>query len=219
VFDLRGNRGGSTSVGARLFDAATGGLRLQRPGGFATGTYPHALWRVSALSIATARVHVEEATRHHGPDSDATRIASTLLDQLQRARDAGQPWVRQRGGELLDREALVERGATLWRFSGTLAVLTDAYCASACFTFADFVRRLPGARHLGRATGADTRYDDIGFAPLPSGDRLTVPLKVWRDRGRVDNEPLVPDLPLEGDIDDDSVTIPAVLRALGSAVR
>ena len=147
------------------------------------------------------------------------RIASTLLEQLQRARDAGLQWVRQLVPDVLDREALLARGASLWRFAGTLAVLTDANCASACFEFADFVRRLPGARHLGRTTSADTRYDDVGFAPLPSGDRLMVPLKVWRDRGRVDNEPLVPDLPLEGDIDDDAVTIPAVLRALGSAAR
>jgi hypothetical protein len=47
-----------------------------------------------------------------------------------------------------------------------------------------------------------------------------VPLKVMRDRGRIDNEPLVPDVPLNGDIDDDAVTIPAVLRALRTtAVR
>jgi hypothetical protein len=220
VFDLRGNGGGNTSVGASLFDAATGGLRLQRPGAFSTRTLPHALWRVSALAIQTARSHVEDATRLYGPDSDAMRRASGLLDQLQRARDAGQPWVRQRGAELLDREALVARGATLWRFTGTLAVVTDAYCASACFEFADLVRRLPGARHLGRTTSADTRYGDVGFATLPSGHRLMVPLKVMRDRGRIDNEPLVPDVPLNGDIDDDAVTIPAVLRALRTtAVR
>jgi hypothetical protein len=217
VFDLRGNGGGNTSVGKRLFDAATGGVRLQRPGGFAAGTYAHALWRASELAIQTARGHVDEAVRLHGPDSDAVRIASTLLVQLQRARDAGQPWVRQQGPEQLDRDALAERGATLWRFSGVLAVLTDATCSSACFEFADFVRRLPGARHIGRTTSADTRYDDIGFATLPGGYRLMVPLKVWRDRGRADNEPLVPDLPLAGDIDDDAVTIPAVLRALRDA--
>jgi Peptidase family S41 len=219
VFDLRGNGGGNTSVGARLFDAATGGLRIQRPRAFATGTFPHALWRVSALSIQTARGHVDEAARLYGPDSDAVRRASSLLDLLQHARDAGQPWVRQPAGELLDREALVERGATLWRFSGTLAVVTDAHCASACFAFADFVRRIPGARHLGRTTSADTRYDDVGFATLPSGHRLMVPLKVWRDRGRIDNEPLVPDVPLGGDIDDDAVTIPAVLSALRTGAQ
>jgi hypothetical protein len=155
--------------------------------------------------------------RLHGPDSDAVRIASALLEQLQRARDAGQPWVRQSGPDVQDRAELVARGATLWRFDGTLAVLTDATCVSACFAFADFVRRLPGAHHLGRTTSADTRYDDVGFATLPSGHRLMVPLKVWRDRDRVDNEPLVPDLPLSGDIDDDAVTIPAALRALRAA--
>lgn len=216
VFDLRGNGGGNTSVGARLFDAATGGLRLQRPATTPRASY--ALWRVSALAIQTARGHVDEAKRLQGPDSDAVRIASALLDQLQRARDAGQPWVRQRGPDVQDRAELIERGATLWRFDGTLAVLTDATCFSACFAFADFVRRLPGAHHLGRTTSADTRYDDVGFATLPSGHRLMLPLKVWRDRDHVDNEPLVPDLPLAGDIDDDAVTIPAALRALRTAV-
>lgn len=219
VFDLRGNGGGDTSVGARLFDAATGGLRLQRPRPFTTTAMPHALWRVSALAIETAQGHVERAARLYGPDSDAMRRARSLLDQLRRARDAGQPWVRQRGGELPDRETLIERGATLWRFTGTLAVLTDAHCASACFEFADFVRRLPGARHLGRSTSADTRYSDVGFATLPSGNKLMLPLKVWRERGRIDNQPLVPELPLQGDIDDDAVAIPAVLRALSSAAR
>jgi hypothetical protein len=55
---------------------------------------------------------------------------------------------------------------------------------------------------------------DIGFAKLPSGNRLIVPAKVWRNRVRGNNEVLAPDIPLRVNMKDDAAVQSAVLSAL-----
>jgi hypothetical protein len=85
---------------------------------------------------------------------------------------------------------------------------------SACLDFADTVLQVPGAIHLGQTTGSDTVYIDVGFIKLPSGNRLELPLKVWRNRLRGNAEPLTPDIPLDVDMDDDAAVRQAVLSAV-----
>lgn len=215
VFDTRGNNGGDSGIGQRMFDAATGGLEFDRtnlerlPRSFAQ-------WRVSDVSIAKMAQHADDAAKLYGPQSPKVAAHSAMLERLRRARTEGRPWVEQDGDVVLTRSDIAARNGKLRRFDGPIAIVTDAGCASACLDFADLVRSVPGSVHLGQATSADTVYMDIGFAKLPSGNRLIVPAKVWRNRVRGNNEVLTPDIPLGVNMKDDAAVQSAVLAALKS---
>lgn len=197
VFDTRGNGGGDSSVGQRIFDAVTGGQQFTA--WTAEGLVPlYAQWRVSAVSIDTVeRVHLRGALRRYGEGSEQAVKALSFLAALREAQAAGQPWVKQLAGFRLDRHEAEQRGARLARFDGRMVLLTDSECVSACLDFADTVLRVPGALHMGQTTGADTQYIDTARQVLPSGNQLIVPLKVWRNRLREPNQPLQPTLPLD----------------------
>jgi hypothetical protein len=214
VFDTRGNQGGDSAIGQRIFDAATGGLEYDRAG---IEKLPHsyALWRVSETSIAIVGGRRDAAARIYGPGSEQAREQTAWLEQMRQARAAGQPWLRQEGSTVISRAEMRRRHGRLRSFDGDVALLTDADCVSSCLNFADQVRQVPGAVHLGKTTAADAVYIEVGFPALPSGNRVMLPMKVWRDRERGNNEPLVPDLPLEVDMRDDEAVKAATLKALG----
>ena len=196
VFDSRGNNGGDSGIGQRLFAAATGGLEIDdsRLGGVAVTS---AWWRVSDIAIA-AMVGREVVAKERGGDDSTLQVVKQLHQALVAAQTRGEDWVHQPGSDYprLTRQDMAARKAHLNRPVDRVALLTDANCVSACLDFADLVRSVPGSVHIGQTTGADTVYLDIGHVRLPSGNALILPLKVWRNRPRGDNETLVPDVPL-----------------------
>ncbi|WP_028102134.1 S41 family peptidase [Pseudoduganella violaceinigra] len=213
VFDSRGNGGGNSAVGVRIFDAATGGLEFEQdkldqvPRTFAQ-------WRVSELSIKGMEERLEKFKASYGPDSDDAKRAATVRDKLLQARAAGQPWVEQPGRPRLSRADIAARNGKLRRFNGNVVLVTDEDCVSSCLNFADLVRSVPGAIHMGQATSADTAYIDVTFVSLPSGNHLMLPMKVWRNDLRGNNEVLQPDVPLQVNIRDNAAVRQAVLAAL-----
>jgi hypothetical protein len=224
VFDTRGNAGGDRDVGARIFVAATGGLEWDHDGEARLPRVTIA-WRVSTLSVETLGHDADIAAARYGADSESARGWRELEGRLQQARQQGAPWVELDAGPRLTRDEMRRRHAHLRRFAGEVALLTDEHCASACLDFADLVRSVPAAVHVGRTTSADAVYIDMGMKAMPSGNALALPLKVWRNRLRGNNEPLVPDVPLHLDLADDPAVQAAVLAALdhrrdvASAVR
>lgn len=212
VFDTRGNQGGDSRVGGKIFDAATGGLAYDQQ---SLDRLPrtYAEWRVSDLSVATAASAMERMGKIYGPDSREVRAAADMHGRLLAARKAGAPWFRQDAGYRLTAAEIAARGGHLRRFDGPVALLTDARCASACLDFADLVKSVPGSVHLGRPTSSDTLYIDSGVATLPSGNLLFMPLKVWRNRLRGNGEGWEPDVLLANELDEQAVKR-AVLAAL-----
>lgn len=102
-------------------------------------------------------------------------------------------------------------------YRGKVILLTDRRCASACLDFADFVRLLPNATHVGLPTSADSVYMEVRPVDLPSGvERLGLPVKVYRDRLRGHNEPYVPHVMYEGDINDTAAVEAWLLTKLSS---
>ena len=82
-------------------------------------------------------------------------------------------------------------------------VLTSSHCFSACLDFLDRAKMLPGMRHIGEPTGADTDYMENWGGRLPSGlSQLSHPMKVYRNRRRAHNEPYTPDRVFAGSIRD-----------------
>ena len=206
VFDTRGNGGGDSSVGGRIFEAATGDLDFDAHG-IERLPRVYAQWRVSDVSVASAAEQVQRAKEVYGAESSRVVSDQAFLDELTRERAKGQQWHEQweksKWGYRIDREEIIRRHGKLKRFSGKVVLVTDSHCASACLDFADVVRLVPGALHVGKTTSADSVYIDTGWARMPSGNGLIIPLKVWRNRLRGNNEPLVPDVSFDCDMDDD----------------
>ena len=218
VFDTRSNGGGDSSVGGRIFLAATGGLDYDLRG-IEKLPRVYAQWRVSDVSIRTAAEDVIHAKTVYGPESSRIDSALAFWDGLRRARSNGQQWYDQwegsKWGYRVDRKEIVQRHGKLRSFSGQVVLVTDSHCASACLDFADLVRLVPGAVHVGKTTSADSVYIDIGWVNMPSGNGLIMPLKVWRNRLRGNNEPLVPDVSFDCDMDDDTCVQTKTLAVLG----
>jgi hypothetical protein len=213
VFDARGNGGGDSSIGDRIFEAATGGLDFDQTDLDALPRY-YAQWRVSDFLVRSADHWIEETTTLYGADSPRVADQVAFRDRVVAARAAGQPWVEQDAGRTITRADVVARHGHLHRFDAKVALLTDDQCVSACLDFADVVLQVPGVVHVGETTGADSVYLVGSRSRMPSGNTLVMPVKVWRNRTRGNNQALVPDVPV--DLDQDEATIRQdVLRALG----
>lgn len=74
----------------------------------------------------------------------------------------------------------------------------------AALDFCDLLLGIPGVIHVGQPTYADSVYLDVRYPiPLPSGlGNIALPMKVYRDRKRGNNQAYVPSVPFEGDITD-----------------
>jgi len=214
VFDVRGNGGGNSAIGDRIFTAATGGLDMDdvEPGRFPTTS---AWWRVSDTALdSLARREAMFAER--GSDAETMAAVRQLRADMAAARKRGDTWLHQAGSDSprLSRADMQALHARPRRPVGTVALLTDDRCASACLDFADLVRSVPGSIHIGEETSADAVYIDIGWSMLPSGNSLVLPLKVWRNRLRGNNETLTPDVPLGFDAEHEEANRRAVLQVL-----
>jgi hypothetical protein len=218
VFDVRGNSGGDSRIGEKIFNAATGGLQYNTSN-IKQLPRQYAQWRVSDIAISSMTSAVHRMTDLYGDKSVQAKQTANFLAELKAAKRAGQPWIRQDGGHLLTRTDIEKRGGKLRKFNGKIALVTDDHCASACLDFADLVRQVPRSMHLGQPTSSDTLYIDTGKTELPSGNLFVLPLKVWRNRIRANNESLMPDFILHVDMDNDSAVYAAVIAALKIDVR
>lgn len=213
VFDTRENAGGDSVVGQQILAAATGGLEFDT-GGLERLLPVYAQWRVSDMSISGVEHYVDVMSERYGSNDPRTQETKQLLARLRDARRAGNAWVDSAGAPRLTRAEIASRQGRLRRFNGTVAIITDGNCASACLDFADQVRLIPGSVQLGQATSSDTVYLERGSLKLPSGNLLFMPMKVWRNRVRGDGEVLVPDIQLNVDFSNDEAVRAAALDAL-----
>ncbi len=86
-----------------------------------------------------------------------------------------------------------KKGMPRRRSKATPVLLTDASCVAECLAFSDSVMRIPGARHIGQATGTDSVYLAPRKLELPSKlATLSLPQAVLRGRKRAHATPLVP---------------------------
>jgi hypothetical protein len=214
VFDARGNRGGDSGIGDQIFEAATGGLDLDDESIDSLPRY-YAQWRVSDYLIRYLTRSLEGTKALYGHASARVVADEQFLERVIAARRKGQPWVDQNAGRRITRQDVAARDGRLRRPVGRVLLLTDAGCVSACLDFADIVLQVPGSMHVGETTGADSVYMVGSQSRLPSGNKLVLPVKVWRNRVRGNNEPLVPDV--EAKLDRDEASIRAeVMRLIGA---
>ncbi|UTA48388.1 S41 family peptidase [Simiduia sp. 21SJ11W-1] len=214
VFDVRGNDGGSSTLGDRIFKAATGGIELSEQQQ-AQLPLAYAQWRVSDYALARIEGSIEFLKAAYGPDNEDLGFYQQLKAAMQAAQAKGEAWVSAGNSyHQWQREAFQEMNIRPKKFSGDLVLLTDNRCASACLDFADTVLAVPGVRHFGQATSGDTLYMEAPAFRLPSGNRLRMPLKVWRGRLRGSNEVYVPDLLIDFNAHTEESLRAHVLKAL-----
>lgn len=214
VFDARHNNGGSSAVGNQIINAATGGMDVDQKDIDRLLRF-YAQWRVSDIGLAGLDNYVDIMRQRYGENSAQYKDVVQRRQQMRDARQAGRRWIEQDAGVRITRADIVQRHGHLRRFDGTVAVIADNGCASACLDFLDEIRLIPGSIQLGQTTSSDTVYLEAGNrVTLPSGNHLFMPMKVWRNRVRGDGEPLAPDVPLQVDMRDDAAVRTATLAAL-----
>jgi len=194
VLDLRRNDGGASDWSRQIAVILWGQAALDRlpKNGVLVD------WRASPANLASIKASYASS----GTGSPETQVwFKSVISGLSGAIARGQPLWRQRDddGRRDDKSA---PAASMPPPAGRVYVLTDSDCASACLDAVDLWRAL-GAIHIGKTTSADTLYMDIRQRTLPSGlTGVSMPMKVYRDRPRGSNQPVVPVYPFEGDISD-----------------
>jgi hypothetical protein len=196
VFDVRTNGGGSSIWGKQLLEALYG-KELVTSLRQTLSAKQHVEWRVSRDNYDHVNTTIAAAVRRMGPE-EAKRI-DALATGFARALGEGKSLWR----EPAPQPAPFTGPAPGNPVAGRVFLLTDGGCGSACLDFADLVRALPGAQHVGRTTAADSVYMELRFVPLPSGiARLGFATKVYRNRARGHNQPYVPHHIWNGNITD-----------------
>lgn len=204
IFDVRGNRGGDSSIGDRIFEAATGGLEFDRRDIESLPRY-YAQWRVSGHLLSFLDRVIEDSITLYGPDSARVDEDKGFRAKVLAAMSSGEDWVDQEAGYAITQADVIRRNGRLRRSPTAVALLTDSGCVSACLDFADVVLQVPGAIHVGESTGADSVYMVGSVARMPSGNALRVPVKVWRNRLRGNNQPYVPTVKIDLDAGEDKI--------------
>ena len=179
VIDVRGNKGGISDWGLTAAGYLWGDDVVQAVNASLPGDVD---WRASKSNFEHVDDFLKHARENGLPDSSIADL-SKIRDLLSEGIAKGAPLVRQ--------ISPVTPLGTMppSRFKGTVYLLTDDMCTSACLDFADVVLRLPNVVQVGMPTHADAMYIDLNSAPLPSGlGSFWYSMKVYRTRVRGNNE-------------------------------
>jgi len=186
VLDLRGNNGGS-SMWASLFAEALWG---RSPDDDEEDT-TFVEWRVSEGNVAHWQTLPPRIREQFGDSHPAYGWSKHVLEHLEAALKDGQVLWRETpvDGEqdANDASTAEDSGPAIPPYAGTVVLLTDTACGSACLDAMSLLANVPGVVHAGSVTSADTQYMEARTAPLPSGfATLVIPIKVYRGRVRPD---------------------------------
>jgi hypothetical protein len=198
VLDLRGNDGGS-SMWADLFAEA---LWDASPDDDAEDA-GYVEWRVSEGNIAYWETVPPMLREQFGDSHSAVGWSNHVLRHLAASLKDGQDLWRETPaeGEQVSKDASTAGNSTpvTPRYGGTVVVLTDTTCGSACLDAMSLLIEVPAVVHVGSETAADTQYMESRATPLPSGvATLVIPIKVYRGRVRPEGGYFTPAIRFEG---------------------
>jgi hypothetical protein len=198
ALDLRGNDGGS-SMWADLFAEA---LWDASPDADEQDS-EYVEWRVSEGNIAYWQTVPSILRKQFGDSHSSIDWSNHVLRNLTAALKDGRDLWRETpvGGEQDSDDASTAENSDplIPRYRGTVVVLTDTTCGSACLDAMSLLTKFPEVVHVGSVTAADTQYMEARTAPLPSGlATLVIPIKVYRGRVRPDGGYFTPAFRFEG---------------------
>lgn len=208
VLDVRDNDGGSSRWSDILAESLWGeGWMKAHPVPQSTSVD----WRASAANLAALEPYA--AQMQETGDPVMINWIERVLTGLRTAIAQGEDYWVDTGED--EATAPTPELAPVSPVTGKVFVLTDAVCFSACLDAVDRWK-MAGGVQIGQITGADTVYIENRSVDLPSGmARLHLSMKVYRDRHRGNNEPQIPNILFDGDINDD-VAVEAWVRSLAA---
>ena len=198
VFDLRGNNGGS-SMWANLFAETLWDTSPEND----KRDSEYVEWRVSEGNIAYWETVPEIIRRQFGESHSAIEWSTHVLRNLVASMEDGQELWRETPVDAAqdpkDASTPEDSKPLTPKYGGTVVVLTDTTCGSACLDAMSLLTNVPEVVHVGSVTAADTQYMEARSAPLPSGlATLVIPIKVYRGRTRPDGGYFTPTYRFEG---------------------
>jgi hypothetical protein len=197
VFDLRGNGGGSSLWSHRIAESLWG------PGAFQHAPEPPmtVVWRASDDNLQAMRANLEKRDANGNLSSEARAWYQNSIAGLEQALASGDDrWVIR--PDLDSGSAADAEGLAFQPPQGTVVVLTDETCMSACLDAVDLWLRL-GTKPIGRETGADAVYMEVRSVRVPSGlGAMSLPMKFYIGRERGHNQPVTPLHRFDGDMND-----------------
>ena len=194
ILDLRGNNGGSSAWARQIAEILWGEERVA-----ALPDDSYVEWRPSTANVAAMQRIWEQVAHAPEVDDAVRREVGQIVAGITAAHAAARPLWRQDNeppaplpGNALARDAN--------RSLPPVFVVTDNGCGSACLSAAELWRTL-GAIQVGGETNADTFYLDVRESTLPSGlTEALIPMKIYRNRPRGSNVPLIPHFRYNGDL-------------------
>lgn len=221
VFDVRGNTGGNSLWGSKLVAALCGeDYRNYKRKELVRNVYVE--WRLSKDNLEHIRKIVDRL-KEIGIQNEILEEEEETFRNMTKAL--------ANGASLFAEHPQTKKNSDtndvipVNKCHAKIIAIIDRSCASACLDFLDELKMIePPALFVGQMTGADSLYMDLRRVELPSKiGYLTIPLKVYRNRPRGNNEPYKPDIAYEGDLKDTAVVetwlraypkIPAILKSL-----
>ena len=198
VLDLRGNDGGS-SMWSDLFAETLWDTSPEQE----EKDSEYVEWRVSEGNIAYWETVPEIIRKQFGDSHSAISWSYHVLQNLVASLKDGEDLWRETpvDGEQESKDAPTSKDSdpVTPRYGGTVVLLTDTTCGSACLDAMSLLTELPKVVHVGDVTTADTQYMEARSEALPSGlATLVIPIKVYRGRLRPDGGYFTPEFRFEG---------------------
>jgi hypothetical protein len=209
VLDTRGNAGGSSTHGINIFNAIIS--KDEKAAIYLGNQYQYkdqgsnALFRASWQLYWSYDYMLKNLIANQGIGAIDVQFYEKFQMRLKQALGAGEQTLYQ--SEPPNESNAIPPPNNEWESSIKLVLITDKTCVSACLDFVDIVKLVPNLLHIGEPTNADTAYTqkaDMQSKYLGETYNFSVPVKKWNKRLREDNQPYIPDVIYDGDMNDDA---------------
>jgi hypothetical protein len=184
VFDLRGNEGGNSDYGSQIVNALFGNEYANQKKCLHNNKV-FVDWRVSHGNLS----HISSLLTRYPTNQSLQGVNEGLQESLERGDSFYREYSYETCGPTKNITSTSE-------FGFKSIVITDSFNVSAALDFIDELKIMTKKVILiGQKTKADRVYMEVRSLPLPSGSgTFWFPIKVYRNRHRLDNEPYVPDI-------------------------
>jgi hypothetical protein len=192
VFDLRGNTGGNSFYAQEILEHVWGKDYVQEKiNAYRQNMY--ADWRATDGNQKAIMAQYEAIKKQNPPNPELLTWSKKIVDGMNQAVREGNQYYSEHEDLVPSKKFASE--AKNKRMNAI--VLMDRHCASSCLDFIDML--LASSPHsvlkLGEKTSSDRLYIDIRPVILPSGlGTFWFPMKVYRNRPRLDRQAYEPDL-------------------------
>lgn len=182
IFDLRGNDGGNSAYGSKIIDALFGKEYAEQKRCLANKLV-FVDWRASQDNLA----HFNIRLQHNTP------WLQEVVDGMKQSIAQRKHYYREYFAASCDTQSVRLKHSPV---TARIIAIIDSNNFSAALDFIDELKLVdPGVLLIGQKTRADTLYMDVRTVTLPSGlGSFTFPMKVYRNRPRLANQPYVPDV-------------------------